>query len=57
MNFFSILCFFWALVGLVSRFFIIKMGKKWNDWELDKAYTETKPKWIYFLGIFSIVLF
>ena len=56
MNYFSILCFFWAVVGLVSRIFIIKLGEKWNKWELDKAYTEEKPKWIYFLGVFGVGL-
>ncbi len=54
MNYFSFLCFFWALVGLVSRFFILKMGEKWSNWELGKAYTASKPKWIYFLGVFGI---
>ncbi len=30
------------------------LGGKWNKWELEKAYSESKPKWIYFLGIFSL---
>ncbi len=34
---FSILCYFWAAIGLVSRFFILRMGEKWNNWELDSA--------------------
>ena len=54
MSYFSILCFFWAAVGIISRFFILKMGEKWNRWELDSAYTESKPKWIYLLGIFGV---
>ena len=56
MSYFSYLCFFWALIGLGSRFFIMKMGNKWNKWELNQAYTESKPKWIYILGIFGIGL-
>ena len=56
MNYFSGLCFFWAFIGLGSRFLIIKLGKKWNDWEMEKAYTEKKPTWIYFLGVFGIGL-
>jgi len=56
MNYFSYLCFFWALVGLISRFFIVRYGKKWNKWELDKAYTKKKPGWVYFLGFFGILL-
>lgn len=53
MSYFSILCYFWAGIGLISRFFIIRMGEQWNKWELDSAYTESKPLWIYPLGIFG----
>jgi hypothetical protein len=41
---------------LVSRFFILRMGEKWNKWELDSAYTESKPRWIYLLGVFGLGL-
>lgn len=56
MNYFSILCFFWAAIGLVSRFFILRMGEKWNNWELDSAYTESKPRWVNLLGVFGLGL-
>ncbi|MBS3741219.1 MAG: hypothetical protein KGY75_07520 [Candidatus Cloacimonetes bacterium] len=56
MNYFSYLCFFWALVGLISRFLIVRYSKKWNKWELNKAYTKKKPRWLYFLGFFGIML-
>jgi len=55
-SYFSYLCFFWALVGLSSRFFIIKLGNKWNEWELEKIYSQNKPKWIYFLALLGILL-
>jgi len=56
MNYFSILCFFWAAIGLVSRFFILRLGERWNNWELDSAYTESKPRWVYLLGVFGLGL-
>ena len=56
MSYFSALCYFWAAIGLVSRFFILRMGEKWSKWELNNAYTESKPRWIYLLGIFGTAL-
>lgn len=56
MSYFRALCLFWALVGLMSRFFILKMGEEWNRWELDSAYTESKPKWIYLLAVLGVSL-
>ncbi len=56
LNYFSILCFVWAAIGIGSRFLMISLGKKWNEWELGKAYSEKKPKWIYFLGILCLAI-
>ena len=56
-NFFSLLCFFWALIGIGSRVIMGIMGREgWNKWELNQAYTEKKPRWIYLFGGFTILL-
>jgi len=39
-NYFSILCFAWALIGIGSRFIMIYLGQRWNKWELQKVYSE-----------------
>ena len=55
-NYFNILCFGWAAVGIVSRFLIVFLGDKWNKWELNNAYSKQKPKWIYLVGTFALLL-
>lgn len=56
MNFFTILCFFWAAIGIGSRIGMAVMGRRWKDWELGKAYTEKKPAWLYAFIVFGIAL-
>lgn len=56
LNYFSILCFLWAIVGIVTRLLMVSLGTQWNDWEMEKAYSEEKPKWLYSLGIFSLAI-
>lgn len=56
LNFFSLLCFFWALVGIGSRIIMAFMGEKWNQWELNNAYAKKKPTWIYLIGGLMIFL-
>lgn len=56
LNYFSILCFAWALMGIGSRFIMIYLGQKWNKWELEKVYSEEKPAWIYFAGVAALFL-
>ena len=56
MNYFSLLCFLWSFIALLSRFFIVKMGKEWNKWELEKAYTVSKPIWVNFVAVLGILL-
>ncbi|MBS4538922.1 hypothetical protein GOQ27_10625 [Clostridium sp. D2Q-11] len=56
LNYFSTLCFAWAFVGIGSRILMIRYGKKWIDWELDKAYAKEKPKWIYIVSVISLII-
>jgi hypothetical protein len=56
LNYFSILCFAWALMGIGSRFIMIYLGQRWNKWELEKVYSEEKPAWIYSAGVAAFIL-
>ncbi|MFO8022970.1 MAG: hypothetical protein R6U65_10925 [Perlabentimonas sp.] len=47
LNYFELLCYFWAFIGIISRILIISLGNKWNKWELKSAYSEKKPLWVY----------
>lgn len=55
-NYFSILCFIWAFIGITSRFLIVYLGERWNKWELNNAYSKEKPKWIYIISLISVFL-
>ncbi|MBI9106995.1 MAG: hypothetical protein JEZ04_09645 [Spirochaetales bacterium] len=54
--YFEYLCYFWAAVGIISRIIIGVLGEKWNKWEIDSAYSEKKPKWIYLMALADILL-
>jgi len=53
---FKTICFFWAAVAIISRVAMVMMKEKWKEWEINSAYKAKKPLWIYFLGIFGIIL-
>lgn len=55
-NYFSILCFAWAFIGIISRILMACFGDRWNQWEIDKAYSQKKPKWIFIIGIISLII-
>ncbi len=55
-NYFQILCFFWAFVGIASRIVMIFLGKKWVRWELESAYGKEKPVWLYAAGAFAVII-
>lgn len=55
-NYFSILCFLWALIGIVSRIAMGKMGEKWAEWEINRVYKKEKPKYLTYIGIFGYIL-
>lgn len=49
MNYFKLLSFVWAFIGIVSR--IIMGGSKWKEWELGSAYKKKKPMIINIIAI------
>lgn len=56
LNYFAVISFFWAFIGIFTRIIIFTLGKRWNDWEENVAYTDEKPKWLTFVHIFGITL-
>lgn len=58
-NYFQVICFLWAAIGIVSRIAMAVMGDRWAKWELESAYGVKKTKWIYVVGIvgYGVVLF
>ncbi len=53
-NYFVILCFSWAFIGILTRIIILILGKKWNKWEENKVYPKKKPIWLYLVGISAV---
>ncbi len=53
-NYFVILCFFWAFIGILTRIIIFILGKRWNKWEENKVYSKKKPIWLYLVGVFAV---
>jgi len=56
LNYFSYLCFGWAFVGIVTRILMVGFGDKWNKWEMNNAYKEKKPFWIYIVSGLGMAL-
>jgi len=56
MNYFKIFSIVWGIVMICVRVLIHLMPEKWNKFELNKAYSEKKPKWVWAVGIFSIII-
>lgn len=55
-NYFQIVCFLWAALGIGSRLAMAIMGKRWKEWELNSAYKDTKPIWIYVVGVLGYLI-
>lgn len=56
MNYFKILCFIWALIGIVSRIIMSVMGDKWKEWELNSAYKSKRPPSITIIALLGYLL-
>lgn len=54
--YFSILCYFWAAIAIISRIAMFVMKDNWDKWETEKAYSEKKPSWVYIVCIIGIAL-
>lgn len=56
MNYFEIFSIVWGVIMIGLRLLIHLIPEKWSDFELNKAYSEKKPKWIRAVIILAIFL-
>ncbi len=56
LNYFQVLCLFWAALGIGSRVLMALFGERWKRWEMTGAYGERKPEWLYVIGLAGLLL-
>jgi uncharacterized membrane protein YdcZ (DUF606 family) len=56
MNYFQVLSFAFGIVLILTRPAIQFFPKQWNAFELNIAYTEKQPRWVWFIGLLGISL-
>jgi hypothetical protein len=55
MNYFAIVCFVWAGIGIATRILMVAYGERWNRWEMTHAYAVQRPQWVVFVAGAGIV--
>lgn len=56
MNYFQILSIVFGLILILTRPAIQFFPKQWNAFELNAAYTEEQPRWVWYVGMFGFGL-
>jgi len=56
MNYFQVLSIAFGLLLILTRPAIQFFPKQWNAFELNTAYTEKQPRWVWYIGLFGLVL-
>ena len=56
MNYFQVLSIVFGLILILTRPAIQFFPKQWNAFELNKAYTEKQPRWVWYIGLFGLGL-
>jgi hypothetical protein len=56
MNYFQVLSIIFGLILILTRPAIQFFPKQWNAFELNTAYTEKQPRWVWYIGIFGLAL-
>jgi uncharacterized membrane protein YdcZ (DUF606 family) len=56
MNYFQILSFAFGAILILTRPAIQFFPKQWNAFELNKAYTEKQPGWVWIVGALGVLL-
>lgn len=56
MDYFQVLSIVFGLILILTRPAIHFFPKQWNAFELNTAYTEKQPRWVWFVGLFGIGL-
>ena len=56
MNYFQVLSIVFGLILILTRPAIQFFPQRWNAFELNTAYTEKQPRWVWFVGLFGLAL-
>lgn len=56
MNYFQVLSFVFGAILILTRPAIQFFPKQWNAFELNTAYTEKQPRWVWLVGTFGLLL-
>jgi hypothetical protein len=56
MNYFQVLSIIFGLILILTRPAIQFFPKQWNAFELNTAYTEKQPRWVWYIGILGLAL-
>ncbi|MFO7941755.1 MAG: hypothetical protein R6U92_03810 [Bacillota bacterium] len=56
MNYFQALSYAFGAILILTRPAIQLFPKRWNDFELNTAYTEEQPRWVWYAGILGVCL-
>lgn len=56
MNYFQVLSLIFGAILILTRPAIQFFPKKWNDFELNTAYTEKQPRWVWVVGSLGLLL-
>ena len=55
-TYFSVLAFGWAGLGVGSRVAMFMMKDRWKSWEMNSAYAEQRPAWVWVAGLAGLLL-
>ena len=56
MNYFQVLSIVFGLILILTRPAIQFFPKQWNAFELNTAYSEKQPRWVWYVGLFGLIL-
>lgn len=56
MNYFQVLSVIFGAILVLTRPAIQFFPKKWNDFELNTAYTEKQPRWVWVVSSLGLLL-
>lgn len=56
MNYFKMLSLIFGALLILTRLLIHLFPKQWNLFELNKAYTEKQPKWVWIVALVGLII-
>lgn len=56
MSYFAVLSIGFGLLLVLTRLLINLLGDAWSEFELNKAYTEKQPRWLWLVGFWGLIL-